>query len=759
MPLVLFAVATFLGLAIGRAVPSLEPGLALVLLGLGSLAMLVGLRASPTPARAHAIAVVLGVALGTALAPPTVPVLEGERSLELLVERVDDGGAVAVDRLGRRVRIEAAVAPGSTWRVTGELRPRAAFRNTSPHVPWPMLGLVEARVGRVSVLEQIAPPTPYRRMVTALRARLRDGLSDTLRPEAAGVARALVLGDGTAVDEESTAAIRGAGLSHVLAVSGMHVTLVVGALLWAMHRALLRVGWLASRIDVRRVACAIAAVIALAYADAAGSAPSAWRAAVTAALAWTLVAIGRRPSAVGTMAGAAVILAIVDPGAALSPGFVLSIASTAAIVAPRPSRDEAEAHTALRISLRAFVATAPFTLYVFGGMPVVSVLANVVVVPVASALLLPAALVHAVIAASLPMVASVTAPIVETLVSAFLAASHGFAGVSPSIAMPPPDPLQGGVLVLAAVVLLSEQPRARRVALVLALALVYLGLEARIRIVEQPRDVLRVTFLDVGQGDGALIDMPDGRLMAIDVGGAPNGGPDPGERVVSPMLRARRRDFIDWLVITHPHPDHHGGLSAVLDTTRVGEVWDTGQASSETPEGALATTLRTMPSRGTVVRGPRALCGPPRRMGGVLLEVMWPCPRFDAGYDPNDNSLVLRMRYGRRTVLFVGDAEAHTEASLRGRVGRIDVLKVGHHGSRTSSSEGFLAELRPALAIVSCGLGNRFGHPHDEVMRRLATFAGATLRTDLEGSVTVTTDGSRLWADTHAGRHVRALTR
>jgi len=108
--------------------------------------------------------------------------------------------------------------------------------------------------------------------------------------------------------------------------------------------------------------------------------------------------------------------------------------------------------------------------------------------------------------------------------------------------------------------------------------------------------------------------------------------------------------------------------------------------------------------------------------------------------------------------LFAGDAEAHAEAGLVGRVGHVDVLKVGHHGSRTSSSEPFLRELSPLLAIVSSGLGNRFGHPHDEVVSRLGVFARRVLRTDDEGGITVVTDGRRLWADTYAGRHVRGLT-
>jgi competence protein ComEC len=153
------------------------------------------------------------------------------------------------------------------------------------------------------------------------------------------------------------------------------------------------------------------------------------------------------------------------------------------------------------------------------------------------------------------------------------------------------------------------------------------------------------------------------------------------------------------------------------------------------------------------VLGPAALCDRPRSYGGARIEVLWPCPRFDPGWDANDNSLVLRITFGTRTVLAMGDAESHAEASLlaRGLRGPVDVLKVGHHGSRTSSTDAFLAAIAPRLAIVSAGVGNRFDHPHADVLARYDAHGIPVLRTDREGGIVVRTDGRSLSAHAWSG--------
>jgi competence protein ComEC len=260
---------------------------------------------------------------------------------------------------------------------------------------------------------------------------------------------------------------------------------------------------------------------------------------------------------------------------------------------------------------------------------------------------------------------------------------------------------------------------------------------------EQPRGIVRVSFVDVGQGDSSLVDLPDGRLLMIDTG---QGGRHPAVREVRKLLASRRRSRIDVLVITHGHPDHYGGLADLLDEVDIGEIWLNGQLLSEQTDGAMEHLLNYALARGARLRFAPELCASAHAFGEARIQVLWPCPRYDPTLDLNDNSLVLRLTLGRRSFLFTGDLEAEAEARLveSGRIASVDVLKVAHHGSRTSTTATLVDAARPALAVISSGSGNRYGHPSPLVLSRLRS-AGATIhRTDIQGGLIVSTDGERL---------------
>ncbi len=258
---------------------------------------------------------------------------------------------------------------------------------------------------------------------------------------------------------------------------------------------------------------------------------------------------------------------------------------------------------------------------------------------------------------------------------------------------------------------------------------------------------LEVTAIDVGQGDSLLAVGPEGRTMLIDAGGPVGRGAaevvanfDVGEEVVSPYLWSRRVRRLDVVVLSHAHTDHMGGMPAVLENFRPRELWVGAEPSSKL-YGALIAQARSL---GIVVRHFHA--GDEVAWGGVRVSVLAPAVGYqNVGAPKNDDSLVLAMQYGKASVLLEGDAERPSEDAMvaAGRVHAVTLLKVGHHGSRTSTNPEFLEAAAPRAAVVSVGRRNTFGHPRGEVIARLAARGTTLARTDEFGLTTflLTPDG------------------
>jgi len=567
-------------------------------------------------------------------------------------------------------------------------------------------------------------------------------MNRALSEDVAGVARALVLGDGGALPYTQRKQIAAVGLAHLFAVSGLHVALVSGTLVRSIH-------WLlrgtALAFDARRLAAVLGIPLTLLHAFFAGGSPSAWRAAITAALTWGLVAIGRRPSAASVTAGAALILSAPDPAMALRPAFLLSIIATSAILsAPRLHGDQrwARLRASARISARTLVATTPMVWWWFDGVPLIGWLTNIVVLPLGSWVVIPLAHLFA-LTTLLPAAAEPAGAALTAAVHLLLSLCDAFAPLAVTQQLPPLDAIQGLLVLVACLLLLIGRGWRRHLRVIAVATLLWLAADRALVWREQPHGELRVSFVDVGQGDATLVDFPDGTLALVDTG---RGDRHPAARELRNLLAARRRSRIDLLVITHGHPDHYGGLGPLLAEVEISELWLNGQLLTEERDGAMARLVSSAIARGTRIRFAPELCGKHPGFGGASIEVLWPCPRYDAALGLNDNSITLRLVFGRRSFLLTGDLESASERLLAdsGRIARSDVLKVAHHGSRTSSSLPFLSAARPSLAVISSGAGNRYGHPSALVVARLADVGAQVLRTDVHGGVIVSTDGQRL---------------
>jgi competence protein ComEC len=400
--------------------------------------------------------------------------------------------------------------------------------------------------------------------------------------------------------------------------------------------------------------------------------------------------------------------------------------------------------------MASMVPCMPVLAILSGSFTWASIGANVVAAPLGESIALPLCLLH-VVASPCAALERGIAQVASGALLVIQQVAHASARVSwmrcPVVS---PTPWQLAVFAaggLCAFVLLGRKGwlSARKAAALCALLTLFclFGLERGARAAGAPRELLRVTVVDVGQGDSTLIDFPEGGLMLVDGGGIVGSKVDPGQRILEPLLRARRRARIDVMVLSHPHPDHFLGLLHVAERFEIGEFWDTGQGEAHGAGPDYARLLAILRQRGVPIRRPAELCGA-RDFSGARIRVLAPCPGYDPAHGANDNSFVIKLQHGAHSALLMGDAEHDAEAALlAAHPAQLDAsfLKVGHHGSRTSTTPAFLAAVSPEYASISCGVRNTFGHPHAPTLETLNAQAVTVLRTDQVGSVSWQSDG------------------
>ncbi|MBB5957753.1 competence protein ComEC [Saccharothrix tamanrassetensis] len=625
-----------------------------------------------------------------------------------------------LDGDGNRVVV---LAPAASWR---ELLPgqRVLARGTlAPAKP----GELTVAVLRVRGPPREVTPAPvWQRAAESLRAGLRNA-SGTLDPEPAGLLPALVVGDTSGLSPRVVDEFRTAGLAHVLAVSGANLAILCGAVLLVLR--LLRFG------PRGRAAGAMAALVG--FVVLAGPEPSVLRAAVMGAVALLALVLGRERSALPALAAGVVVLVLYDPQLAVDPGFGLSVVATAALVllAPRWAagmRDRGVpvgVAEALAVPAAAHLATAPLVAGISGQVSLVAVLANLLVAPVvapATVLGVLAAVLAPIHLGTARLVIEVAGPAAEWLITV---GRH--AAAVPGAAVSWPKGWSGGTLLVAVVLLAYGVFRLRRVRVLVAAVVVgVVVVLAPIKVISPPWPVAgwAAVVCDVGQGDAVVLATAErDRAVLVDT------GPDP-----VPVLACLRRlgvQRVPLVVLSHLHADHIGGLAAVLAERSVGAV---AVGPSRRPGWAWEEVRAQARAVGVEV----VELGVGQRLSwpGLELDVLGPraVSRGDENTAVNDASVVLRASTAAGRVLLTGDVELAGQAGLLGdHVDlRADVLKVPHHGSR-SSSPAFLAAVRPRVALVSVGAGNRYGHPSEVLVDALAGQGALVLRTDRDGDTAV----------------------
>lgn len=560
-----------------------------------------------------------------------------------------------------------------------------------------------------------------------IRESIGAGLALGLDGERRALVAGIVLGADEGLSERVRASFRRSGLYHLLAVSGQNVSYVaVGVVL---------VAWV---LGISRLLAEVAAIAAIvAYVAAVGWQPSVVRAGVAgglASLAW--LASRPRDRWYFALVGAAVLLAW-NPYSLLEPGFQLSFAAVAAIflLAPRLERlldgypVPRAARSVLSISVACSLATAPILWTQFGSLPVLAVVANALAAPVVAPIL-GLGMTSAALGHLLPGAAAALGWINGWLV-AYLAWVARTVGGLPLAQLTSPTALVLVALIAVVAVVLARAPRWRRASalaaavVVLGAAIAWLYWPARSPFLDQPAG-LRIVFLDVGQGDSALVQTPDGAVL-VDQG--------PPEAKVAERLDDFGVERLDALVLTHPQRDHIGGAAEVLERLDVASVLDPGLPTDSADEERALAAAREQGASVQIVRAGHLLS-----LGRVMIRVLWPESPGRPGDDPNLHAVVLLVSYGQVEALLTADAESDVTGRLA--LPPVEILKVAHHGSSDPGLPDLLDRLDPRLAVISVGRLNDYGHPKPDTIAALASRPGLRLyRTDRDGSVIVETDG------------------
>ena len=651
------------------------------------------------------------------------------------------GRVLLVQAFDESPEVLASVEPGQRLSVSGDLSVPSGPSNPGGF-DYRLYQLSKGvsgtlRNARVSVDRPAEPQV--KTLLHRLRRRLYQAIVGSVPSSEAALLAGVVLGDRGSLDDGTLESFRQTGLFHVLAVSGLHVHFVLAPIEVLLKRV--------SRPGTRNGARALTLAL---YSVLTGMQPSVIRSSIMAFLPGLAVSSGRRYRGLDGLSIACLAIVVVNPLALFDPGLQLSALATLGLIAlPGPSSAEQQGWWTKAAGLISATFSAQvFTLPVLASRsdwPLIAFVANPLLVPLLG-MSVTAGMAGSVLVALLGQwraarfmllpagsIARLSCMMVDTL-------CHSRAGSIPLPSLTPPQTAlyYGALAVITGywrpgfLCSVRNRPKAQTLTIALCVAL-GLALGEPVK----PQGALRLTFIDVGQGDAVVIETPGGAALLVD-----SATENAARAQILPLLRRWGRRRLDSVVITHRHADHAGGVSALLEQVGTETVL-CGPATTGPGDGGLVAmpTQARQISAGVIVAEKVGEDGP-----AFHVRVLWPGEQdAEPGTSENDMSLVLRVEMGAFSGLLMGDAGSKAEQALVAGSEELAcyVLKVGHHGSGTSTSRALLDAASPHMAVISVG-PNSFGHPGRSTLNRIQEHDARILRTDLDGAITIVTDGRRV---------------
>jgi competence protein ComEC len=603
-------------------------------------------------------------------------------------------------------------------------------------------------------------PGPVRGVIESLRREMRRYIDRHVPGDEGALLKALVVGDMGAVTKQVRDEFTAAGVNHVLSISGLHVSMLGLVVFWLVRLGCSYNAYLLLRGNVLKIGTFLSFLAVVFYTAIAGAMVPTVRSAIMIGVYELAVLLDREEEVFASLTFAALIIALIWPAVIADISFQLSFLAVLFIVwgmrrtmdgtRRRRPRDELPQERSwwkskldqgkfhLAVPFFATLGTGPLIAHYFGHLSLAGFISNPVVVPLVGFIVVPLGLMLGFLSLILPTAASILVWPAEYSLTATLGLVRLCARLPlANIAVPVPNGFEVTALYLFIIAFFVLRRNRFAIAAVAVFILTFAFDGFYWWRERWDRKELRITHLNVGQGDAAVVELPRSKVLVIDAGGAALGDFDTGESIVGPFLRSRKILKVDYLFVSHPRVDHYGGMRSIAMEFAPEEFWS-GPAKGKT---ARFDDLEAALDKRDIKRVMLSDHEPCRTIDRAKLCVLY--PPLD-GRD--DNSVVLRLEFGKVRFLFAGDVDKRDEQRLHLKADelRSPVLKVPRHGSAGSSTQEFVTAVRPSLAIFSVGARNPFGFPRDEIVARYRDAGAEILRTDEDGAIILETDGSTI---------------